>query len=131
MASCPALRASSRRGAGHQGAGGLFIADEVQPASAAPVNTWGFQRHGVAPDIVTMGKPMGNGQPVAGILATADVLQEFGQRSRYFNTFAGNTVSCAAALAVLKTIEREGLIAHAHEAGGVLLDGIRAPGRTP
>jgi len=87
---------------------------------------WGFQRHGIAPDIVTMGKPMGNGQPVAGILATADVLQEFGQRSRYFNTFAGNTVSCAAALAVLKTIEHEGLIPHAREVGGVLLDGIRA-----
>ncbi|MGC4242834.1 MAG: aminotransferase class III-fold pyridoxal phosphate-dependent enzyme, partial [Herbaspirillum sp.] len=108
-------------------AGGLFIADEVQPGfGRTGEHMWGFQRHGIAPDIVTMGKPMGNGQPVAGILATADVLQEFGQRSRYFNTFAGNTVSCAAALAVLKTIEREGLIPHAREVGGVLLDGIRA-----
>jgi len=110
-----------------QRAGGLFIADEVQPGfGRTGEHMWGFQRHGVVPDIVTMGKPMGNGQPVAGLLATADALQEFGQRSRYFNTFGGNTVSCAAALAVLKTIEREGLIAHAHEAGSILLDGISA-----
>lgn len=107
-------------------AGGLFIADEVQPGfGRTGENMWGFQRHGLRPDIVTLGKPMGNGQPVAGLLATADVLAEFGQRSRYFNTFAGNTVSCAAALAVLDTIEREGLIAHARETGNRLLEGIR------
>jgi len=69
---------------------------------------------------------MGNGQPVAGLLATTDALQEFGQRSRYFNTFGGNAVSCAAALAVLKTIESEGLIAHAREVGAILLNGISA-----
>ncbi len=79
-------------------AGGLFIADEVQPGfGRTGEHLWGFQRHGVLPDIVTMGKPMGNGQPIAGLLATADVLAEFGKSSRYFNTFAGNTVSCAAA----------------------------------
>ncbi len=106
-------------------AGGLFIADEVQPGFGRTGEfMWGFQRHGVIPDIVTLGKPMGNGQPIAGLLATADVLEEFGQRSRYFNTFAGNTVSCAAALAVLQTIEREGLIAHAAKVGKLLLDGI-------
>jgi len=106
-------------------AGGLFIADEVQPGfGRTGEHMWGFQRHGVIPDLVTMGKPMGNGQPVAGLLATKDALQEFGQRSRYFNTFGGNTVSCAAALAVLKTIERDGLIEHARKVGSVLLDGI-------
>ncbi|MFH8135764.1 aspartate aminotransferase family protein [Pantoea osteomyelitidis] len=109
--------------------GGLFIADEVQPGfGRTGEHMWGFQRHGVIPDIVTMGKPMGNGQPIAGLLATTDVLEEFGQRSRYFNTFAGNTVSCAAALAVLKTIEKDDLIAHAREVGKRLLDGISALG---
>ncbi len=71
-----------------------------------------------------MGKPMGNGQPIAGLLATADVLAEFGQNSRYFNTFAGNTVSCAAALAVLDAIEQEALIANAASVGRILYDGI-------
>ncbi|NVM92800.1 4-aminobutyrate aminotransferase-like enzyme [Variovorax sp. SG517] len=106
-------------------AGGLFIADEVQPGfGRTGEHMWGFQRHGLAPDIVTMGKPMGNGQPIAGLLATADALAEFGRNSRYFNTFAGNTVSCAAALAVLETIERDRLVPHAAKVGKVLLDGI-------
>jgi 4-aminobutyrate aminotransferase-like enzyme len=106
-------------------AGGLFIADEVQPGfGRTGEHMWGFQRHGVNPDIVTLGKPMGNGQPIAGLLATGDALEDFGRYSRYFNTFAGNTVSCAAALAVLKTIEQEGLVQHAGKVGKVLLDGI-------
>jgi 4-aminobutyrate aminotransferase-like enzyme len=106
-------------------AGGLFIADEVQPGfGRTGEHMWGFQRYGVLPDIVTMGKPMGNGQPVAGLLATADALAEFGKNSRYFNTFAGNTVSCAAALAVLDTIEKEGLVRHAANVGKLLREGI-------
>ena len=106
-------------------AGGLFIADEVQPGfGRTGEHLWGFQRHGLAPDIVTLGKPMGNGQPIAGLLATADALAEFGKHSRYFNTFAGNTVSCAAALAVLETIERDRLVPHAARIGKLLLDGI-------
>jgi 4-aminobutyrate aminotransferase-like enzyme len=106
-------------------AGGLFIADEVQPGfGRTGEHMWGFQRHGLVPDIVTLGKPMGNGQPIAGLLATADALAEFGRNSRYFNTFAGNTVSCAAALAVLETIERSRLVPHAAKIGKVLLDGI-------
>lgn len=108
-------------------AGGIFIADEVQPGfGRTGEHMWGFQRHGLIPDIVTLGKPMGNGQPVAGLLATADVLAEFGKNSRYFNTFAGNTVSCAAALAVLDTIEKEGLVQHAARVGKILHDGIAA-----
>jgi 4-aminobutyrate aminotransferase-like enzyme len=106
-------------------AGGLFIADEVQPGfGRTGEHMWGFQRHGVIPDIVTLGKPMGNGQPIAGLLATEDALAEFGKYSRYFNTFAGNTVSCAAALAVMDTIDREGLVQHSATVGKVLLDGI-------
>ena len=106
-------------------AGGLFIADEVQSGfGRTGEHMWGFQRHGLVPDIVTMGKPMGNGQPIAGLLATADALAEFGKQSRYFSTFAGNTVSCAAALAVLETIERERLVPHAAKVGKLLLDGI-------
>jgi 4-aminobutyrate aminotransferase-like enzyme len=106
-------------------AGGLFIADEVQPGfGRTGTHMWGFQRHGLVPDIVTMGKPMGNGQPIAGLLATADALAEFGRHSRYFNTFAGNTVSCTAALAVLDTIAKEGLVQHAAAVGTLLRDGI-------
>ena len=108
-------------------AGGLFIADEVQPGfGRTGEHLWGFQRHGVLPDIVTMGKPMGNGQPIAGLLATADVLAEFGKDSRYFNTFAGNTVSCAAALAVLHVIERDRLVQHAAQVGATCWTGIAA-----
>lgn len=108
-----------------QRAGGLFIADEVQPGfGRTGEHMWGFQRHGLAPDIVTVGKPMGNGQPIAGLMATADALADFGKYSRYFNTFAGNTVSCAAALAVLNAIEEEQLMPHAARVGQFLLDGI-------
>lgn len=91
-------------------AGGIFVADEVQPGFARTgAHFWGFQRHGLLPEIVTMGKPMGNGHPVAGLVAQQDVLREFGLKSRYFNTFGGNTVSCAAALSVLKVIEEKKL----------------------
>ena len=105
--------------------GGIFVADEVQPGfGRTGTHMWGFQRHGLDPDIVTMGKPMGNGQPIAGLLATSDVLKKFGRNSRYFNTFAGNTVSCAAALAVLKVIEQDRMIDHAHRTGTELFAGI-------
>jgi 4-aminobutyrate aminotransferase-like enzyme len=111
-------------------AGGLFIADEVQPGfGRTGEHFWGFQRHAVKPDILTMGKPMGNGQPVAGLLATADALAEFGKSSRYFNTFGGNTLSCTAALAVLDTIEQEGLVRHAARIGAGLREGIAALAR--
>lgn len=108
-------------------AGGLFVADEVQPGfGRTGEHMWGFQRHRLTPDIVTMGKPMGNGQPIAGLLVTNDAVARFGRDSRYFNTFAGNTVSCAAAVAVLDTIEQEKLIAHAATIGDQLRDGIAA-----
>jgi 4-aminobutyrate aminotransferase-like enzyme len=107
-------------------AGGLFIADEVQPGfGRTGAHMWGFARHGLIPDLVTMGKPMGNGHPVAGVAARPDVLAEFGARSRYFNTFGGNPVSAAAGIAVLEVIESEGLIANAQRTGAYLLDRLR------
>lgn len=103
-------------------AGGLFVADEVQPGFARTgSHYWGYQRHGVVPDIVTMGKPMGNGYPVAGLVARPDVLAEFGKYARYFNTFGGNTVACAAATAVLDVIADDGLQAHAAAMGDRLM----------
>jgi len=108
-------------------AGGLYIADEVQSGFARTGEAmWGFQRHGVIPDIVTMGKPMGNGFPVAGVAVQPDVLAEFGKKARYFNTFGGNAVAIAAASAVLDVIEDEGLLENAKTIGLYLKDGFNA-----
>jgi 4-aminobutyrate aminotransferase-like enzyme len=107
-------------------AGGLFIADEVQPGfGRTGGEMWGFARHGVIPDLVTMGKPMGNGHPVAGMAARPEILAEFGARSRYFNTFGGNPVSAAAGIAVLEVIASEGLMENARRTGAYLLEGLR------
>ena len=107
-------------------AGGLFIADEVQPGfGRTGAGMWGFARHGIVPDLITMGKPMGNGHPVAALLASDRAMHEFAEQYRYFNTFGGNTVSCAAALAVLDTIERERLIDNAREVGDYLARSLR------
>jgi 4-aminobutyrate aminotransferase-like enzyme len=90
--------------------GGIFIADEVQPGFARTGESfWGFGRHGIVPDVVTLGKPMGNGIPVSGLLAKADVLVAFSDDIPYFNTFGGNPVSMAAAQAVLQVIREEKL----------------------
>ncbi|WKA30990.1 aspartate aminotransferase family protein [Bradyrhizobium roseum] len=101
--------------------GALFIADEVQPGfGRCGGGMWGFARHGLVPDLVTMGKPMGNGHPVAGMAARPELLAEFGRRSRYFNTFGGNPVSAAAGIAVLDVIEAEALVQNAQRTGGYL-----------
>jgi 4-aminobutyrate aminotransferase-like enzyme len=106
-------------------AGGLFIADEVQPGFARTgAAMWGFQRHDVVPDIVTLGKPMGNGLPIGGVIARPDVLEKFGRSARYFNTFGGNPVCCAAALAVLDVIKDEGLQENARIVGEYLRAGL-------
>jgi 4-aminobutyrate aminotransferase-like enzyme len=106
-------------------AGGVFIADEVQPGFGRLGDSmWGFQRHGVAPDLVILGKPMGNGIPIAGLVARPEVLRDFSLKARYFNTFAGNPVSCAAGLAVLEVIDREQLMENARVVGRYLLDGL-------
>lgn len=108
-------------------AGGLYVADEVQSGFGRTGEAmWGFQRHGVVPDLVTMGKPMGNGFPVAGVAARPELLAEFGKRSRYFNTFGGNAVAVAAAAAVLDVIGEEGLLANARDIGARLKQGFQA-----
>ena len=110
-------------------AGGLFIADEVQAGFARTgPDFWGYARHGLAPDIVTMGKPMGNGHPIGAVVAKAGLVRAFADEVRYFNTFGGNPVSAAAAMAVLDVIRTEGLAANAEAVGGHLAAGIRALG---
>lgn len=109
-----------------QDEGLLYIADEVQSGFARTGDAmWGFQRHGVQPDIVTLGKPMGNGQPIAGVVVRPEILERFGREVRYFNTFGGNPVSCAAAQAVLDVIRDEQLQERSRRIGGFLADGIR------
>src|SRR5215469_11753225 len=106
-------------------AGGLYIADEVQSGfGRTGTHMWGYQRHGIAPDIVTMGKPMGNGLPIAGLVARQDVLDDFGRGVRYFNTFGGNPVCVAAASAVLDVLEAEMLPANAAATGAYLKDAL-------
>lgn len=107
-------------------AGGVLIADEVQPGFARTGSTfWGFERHGVVPDLVTMGKPMGNGIPVSGLAARSEVLADFGESIPYFNTFGGNPVSIAAAQAVLDVMREEGLQAHALRVGTRMREELR------
>ncbi len=99
-------------------AGGLIIADEVQPGfGRIGSDWWGHDRLGFAPDIVTLGKPMANGHPVAAVVTRAEVLEAFQSAFKYFNTFGGNPVSAAAALATLEVIEDEALVENARDVG--------------
>ncbi|MBM3614847.1 MAG: aspartate aminotransferase family protein [Alphaproteobacteria bacterium] len=107
-------------------AGGLFIADEVQPGfGRTGAAMWGFQRHNVLPDMVSLGKPMGNGYPVAGLVMQPRVIEVFGAKARYFNTFGGNAVAAATAMAVLEVIEGEGLQANCAKVGAAFAEGLR------
>jgi 4-aminobutyrate aminotransferase-like enzyme len=106
--------------------GGLLLADEVQPGFGRSGEAfWGFERHGLVPDLVSLGKPMGNGYPVAALAAKAEVLEPFATRRPYFNTFGGSPVAIAAAQAVLDTIRVEDLQAKALATGGVLRAALR------
>jgi 4-aminobutyrate aminotransferase-like enzyme len=106
-------------------AGGLFIADEVQAGYCRLGDTWwGHERYDVVPDIVVLGKPMGGGHPVAAVVSTPQIAAAFGERIDYFNTFGGNPVSAAAALAVLDVIDEEGLLENAYEVGRHLERGL-------
>lgn len=108
-------------------AGGVFIADEVQAGFGRTGSAlWGFARHGLSPDLVTMGKPMGNGYPVAGVVARRPLVDSFAKGTRYFNTFGGTPVSCAAAMAVLEVIRRERLVANSAVVGSLLRDRLAA-----
>jgi 4-aminobutyrate aminotransferase-like enzyme len=108
-------------------AGGVFISDEVQGGFGRfGTHFWGHQRLGVVPDIVTMGKPMGNGHPLAGVVAREELISQFTDRNpMYFNTFGGNPVSCAAGMAVLDVLEEEGLQENARAVGDYVLAGLR------
>jgi 4-aminobutyrate aminotransferase-like enzyme len=106
-------------------AGGLFVADEVQPGFARTgEHFWGYEADDFVPDIVTVGKPMGNGHPLAATIARSDLVDQFAAHTKYFNTFGGNPVSCAAGLAVLDVIEQENLQYNALTTGQYLSDGL-------
>ncbi|MDA5095396.1 aspartate aminotransferase family protein [Aliiroseovarius sp. KMU-50] len=107
-------------------AGGVIIADEVQPGfGRTGYDFWGHERIGLVPDIVTMGKPMGNGHPVAGVVARPEILAQFRNAFGYFNTFGGNPVSAAAANAVLDVLEEEDLVENARDTGDYTLNLLR------
>jgi 4-aminobutyrate aminotransferase-like enzyme len=108
-------------------AGGLYVADEVQPGfGRTGAGLWGFARHGVEPDVVTMGKPMGNGYPMSGMAVRPELLERFCEHTGYFNTFGANPVAAAAGLAVLQVIEEEDLVARAARMGAMLRGGLEA-----
>ncbi len=103
-------------------AGGVCIADEVQCGFGRVGATfWGFELQGVVPDIVVMGKPIGNGHPLAAVVTTPDLAARFTNGMEYFNSFGGNPVSMAVGMAVLDVIEGEGLQARAQETGDYML----------
>ena len=108
-------------------AGALYVADEVQPGfGRLGEGFWGFSRHGIVPDMAVMGKPMGNGLPIAGVALRPEVAERFGRDIRYFNTFGANHVSIAAAGAVLDVIADQDLVANAAATGRLMRDGLRA-----
>jgi 4-aminobutyrate aminotransferase-like enzyme len=110
----------------HQ-AGGLFIADEVQAGFGRfGSHLWGHQVLGGVPDIVTLGKPMGNGHPLAGVIARPDLVEHFTRENLYFNTFGGNPVSAAVGLAVLDILRDENLLENARDVGAYVIHGLKA-----
>lgn len=107
-------------------AGGILIADEVQPGFGRSGDTWwGHNWLGLSPDVVTLGKPMANGHPVAAVVARAEVMAAFRNAFGYFNTFGGNPVSCSAAAATLDVIENENLVANAKTIGVEFLQNLQ------
>ena len=106
-------------------AGGLCIADEVQTGlGRTGSHFWAFEAQGVVPDIVVMGKPLGNGHPIAAVVTTRDIAASFDNGMEFFSTFGGNTVSCAIGIAVLDVLRDENLQAHALDVGLRLLGGL-------
>jgi 4-aminobutyrate aminotransferase-like enzyme/Ser/Thr protein kinase RdoA (MazF antagonist) len=107
-------------------AGGVCIADEIQVGfGRVGTHFWGFEAQGVVPDIVAMGKPIGNGHPLAAVVTTPEIAASFNNGMEYFNTFGGNPVSCAIGLAVLDVIAEESLQENALHVGTHLVAGIR------
>jgi 4-aminobutyrate aminotransferase-like enzyme/Ser/Thr protein kinase RdoA (MazF antagonist) len=107
-------------------AGGVCIADEVQTGfGRIGTHFWGFEQQGVVPDIVVLGKPIGNGYPMGAVVTTPEIADAFNNGMEYFSTFGGNTVACAVGNAVLDVLERENLQAHSLEIGNYLLEHMR------
>lgn len=107
-------------------AGGVCIADEVQTGyGRIGTHFWGFERYGVTPDIVVLGKPIGNGHPIGAVITTSEIALSFANGMEFFSTFGGNTVSCAIGLSVLEVVLEEGLQGHALDVGEHLLRGAR------
>jgi 4-aminobutyrate aminotransferase-like enzyme len=107
-------------------ASGVCIADEVQVGfGRVGTHMWAFQTQGVVPDIITLGKPIGNGHPLAAVVTTPEIAESFANGMEYFNTFGGNPVSCAVGLAVLDVLAQENLQENAHVVGNRLLAGLR------
>jgi len=107
-------------------AGGLYIADEVQGGfGRTGAHWWSHEAHGVTPDIVTLGKPMGAGYPISGVIAREAMVESFGAWGMYFNTFAGSPVACAVGSAVLDVLENERLPENAVTTGAFLAAGLR------
>ena len=108
-------------------AGGVVICDEVQSGfGRTGARMWGFERHGIIPDLVTLGKPMGNGYPIGGVVARDSVMRAFGESARYSNTFAGNTVAIKTAATVLRIIGRDRLQENALHRGEQIRAGVEA-----
>jgi 4-aminobutyrate aminotransferase-like enzyme/Ser/Thr protein kinase RdoA (MazF antagonist) len=114
-------------------AGGLFVADEVQAGHGRTgEHLWSFAGLGLTPDVVTLGKPMGNGYPVAAVIARREIFERLAESTQVFSTFGGNPVAAAAAIAVLDVIEDECLIENAARVGARILGGLDAlRGRFP
>jgi 4-aminobutyrate aminotransferase-like enzyme/Ser/Thr protein kinase RdoA (MazF antagonist) len=108
-------------------AGGLCIADEVQTGfGRIGSHLWGFEMQNITPDIVVLGKPIGNGHPLAAVITRPQIAEAFNNGMEYFTTFGGNPVSCAVGLAVLDVMQEEGLQAHAARVGNILLNGLKS-----
>ncbi|WP_417224264.1 aspartate aminotransferase family protein [Amphritea sp.] len=107
-------------------AGGVLIADEVQAGfGRSGKHMWAHQWYDLTPDIVTLGKPMGNGHPLAGVVARGDMIEAFSQQAMYFNTFGGTPVSCAVGMAVLDVLVEERLMENAVSTGAYVSAGLR------
>ncbi len=110
-------------------AGGLLICDEVQAGFARTGHWWGYQTSGFVPDVAVMGKPMGNGLPLAGVAASGELVNAFRSKTRYFNTFASSPLQAAVGQAVIDEIEERDLTASVAEIGSYLRERLRAIGR--
>jgi 4-aminobutyrate aminotransferase-like enzyme len=107
-------------------AGALYVADEVQSGHGRSGDgLWRFPASGVHPDVVTLGKPMGNGHPIAAVVTRAELVDRMAERTTFFSTFGGNPVACAAALAVMDVLEEERLVENAATIGERLRDSLR------